>query len=370
MNNPDSFNRINIKNSIFYGNTSSYGNDIAHIRGVELNLDNISVDVSECDSIGGFTTNTIFNRLNCNNILFEQYPEFQDTSTNNFILSPCSPAINAGNNDFVTEISTDLKGNPRVQDGRVDLGAYEAPPMGVEIAVVRNSCSGTDNGQVLFEIENACSPYEVNWERAGVLGNGAENLAAGDYQFTIMDSRGNSRTQSATIAENPALEANFTIQNASAADVLDGEVFVERVSGGQAPYQVFVYDLANEQFRNQDNLQVGKYQLIIKDANGCEQIYDFMIDVLSNTTALEDDLIIQLTPNPVAADQNAFLNITNPNHHQILVALFDAQGRLLQEQTVVRTANLNLLLPSKSGLYFIRVMEEDGGSQVLKLIQL
>ncbi|SOD80271.1 choice-of-anchor Q domain-containing protein [Spirosoma fluviale] len=43
-------------------------------------------------------------------------------------LSPCSPAINTGNNSYYTDRSgpsTDLAGNPRIVGGTIDIGAYE-----------------------------------------------------------------------------------------------------------------------------------------------------------------------------------------------------------------------------------------------------
>ena len=47
------------------------------------------------------------------------------SSSGDFRLQPGSPAIDTGNNDFV-EVDFDLDGFPRIQNGIVDLGPYEA----------------------------------------------------------------------------------------------------------------------------------------------------------------------------------------------------------------------------------------------------
>ncbi|MEM8524191.1 MAG: choice-of-anchor Q domain-containing protein [Bacteroidota bacterium] len=361
---------IQIRNSIFNQNKAVQGNIITGYA-PRYYLYDTMFDVDNCDEIV-CSNHECDNLPNCENLLFNTSALFKDTLNNDFTLSPCSPAVNAGNNDFVSEIQTDLQGNTRIQDGQVDIGAYEAPPMTVEIALSRNSCSGANNGQVFFRIENACPLYEVTWTRGEISGNGTENLAAGDYQFTITDSRGRSEEQQGVvIVETPALEAHFNVQNASATNVLDGAVVVEEISGGTAPYQVLVYDLENELFRSQDNLQVGNYQLIIKDANGCEQIYDFVIDALSNTTALDNDLLVQISPNPVCSDRNATLTIKNPNHPPYTITLFDSQGKLLQKQIITLQNNIELVLPEMLiGLYFVRVMTADGKSKTLKVVRL
>ncbi len=49
-------------------------------------------------------------------------------SNTDFHLQATSPAINAGNNVRVPpDITTDIEGNPRIQNGQVDIGAYESP---------------------------------------------------------------------------------------------------------------------------------------------------------------------------------------------------------------------------------------------------
>lgn len=62
------------------------------------------------------------------NILTNNNPQFVDISNNDFHLTPCSPAVNVGNNAIVDslELATDLDGNPRKTFNIVDLGAFES----------------------------------------------------------------------------------------------------------------------------------------------------------------------------------------------------------------------------------------------------
>jgi hypothetical protein len=55
-------------------------------------------------------------------------PQFANPGAGNFALLPTSPCINMGSNAAIdaTGVTTDIAGNPRIYDGIVDMGAYEA----------------------------------------------------------------------------------------------------------------------------------------------------------------------------------------------------------------------------------------------------
>ncbi|PWH20739.1 MAG: hypothetical protein DDG58_01285 [Ardenticatenia bacterium] len=54
-------------------------------------------------------------------------PRFVNVAIGNLRLQPGSPCINAGNNAVLPAgLTTDLDGNPRISNGVVDMGAYEA----------------------------------------------------------------------------------------------------------------------------------------------------------------------------------------------------------------------------------------------------
>jgi hypothetical protein len=57
-------------------------------------------------------------------------PLFTNASGGDFRLQMTSPVINKGNNSYVSNITADISGNPRIQLGTVDLGAYESEKYG------------------------------------------------------------------------------------------------------------------------------------------------------------------------------------------------------------------------------------------------
>ena len=63
-------------------------------------------------------------------------PSEAPATEGNYRLQPGSPAINAGNNAFVTE-PKDLGGNGRILAGTVDMGAYELMPISFMPLIIR-----------------------------------------------------------------------------------------------------------------------------------------------------------------------------------------------------------------------------------------
>jgi hypothetical protein len=79
-------------------------------------------------------------------------PLFVQPGTDNVRLSIGSPCANAGSNAAVPPgITTDIDGNPRIQGGVVDMGAYEGESEAEEAA---DGTSDLDNGEVVILIPN------------------------------------------------------------------------------------------------------------------------------------------------------------------------------------------------------------------------
>lgn len=102
---------VEVSNSIVFGNVENNFDDEYQWLGVNVT---VNQNLDSCDAYG--------------NIVMD--PMFMDVSVGDFRLMPGSPAIDAGNNLFVTAL-TDLSDNHRIWDGNndndsiVDIGCYE-----------------------------------------------------------------------------------------------------------------------------------------------------------------------------------------------------------------------------------------------------
>ncbi|OWY71656.1 hypothetical protein B7486_08230 [cyanobacterium TDX16] len=103
-----------LRNSIVWGNTGS----------TELNI---------CNACGSPSI------ILSDNLMAD--PLFADVGANNYRLTECSPALNAGNNAH-TDGTQDLDLNPRISGGTVDIGCYEFPgtPADSDSDGVPNAC--------------------------------------------------------------------------------------------------------------------------------------------------------------------------------------------------------------------------------------
>ncbi len=145
------------------------------------------------------------------------------------------------------------------------------------VSVVSNipaSCFGGSDGSTEISITNGTGPFTYNWFPNGDTTLVANNLAAGDYSFTVRDSNNCFSSTTVTIAQPPVIAASVTSQAASCFGGSDGSI-QSVISGGTSPY--------NYLWSNGDttslatNLPYGTYSLMVTDANGCQK--QFFCDV-------------------------------------------------------------------------------------------
>lgn len=202
-------------------------------------------------------------------------PMFRDTSAGDFRLQPCSPLVDAGKNISIDTFPFDIAGNPRIINGTVDIGAYEAlPPSLAATPIVTPTCAAT--GSVSFPVQDACAPLNYAWSATdGGSGQGRSFLAAGTYTFTLTDARGASFTTSITIPMGQPPLLNPVSYPVICSDTLGGSATVS-ISSLTGPH-VFEWD-GGSQDSVLSALAVGTYTVTVTDVQGCTIVGQVQVD--------------------------------------------------------------------------------------------
>jgi hypothetical protein len=250
---------LDITNSAFYTQGSIF----------ELPTNNVTPSIKNCTF---YPNATIYSSPNMNivadtsNIYFINDPMFVNPDSGDLRLQPCSPLIDKGDNTFVTS-TTDIAGNPRIQRGIVDIGAYEAPPaILTALPVTQPSCPDTAVGRVDFVLQNACAPYQYSWVGPnGSSGTNTNQLSPGDYQFSIIDNRGDTVSTSVTIPVSAPPALTPVTMPVICGGTVGGSATFE--ASGTGPYSFLWTGGSTDSLRT--NLPPGAYEVIVRDGVGC-----------------------------------------------------------------------------------------------------
>lgn len=140
-------------------------------------------------------------------------------------------------------------------------------PLSIAVnAISNNLCFGDKNGIINLSIGGGTGALNYTWSN-GTASLSNTGLAAGNYRFTLTDSKGCQLTPNYNITQPPPITIGLTSTNVRCNNELNGRV-VASVSGGTPSYG---YIWSNGSMNNQiSNLGIGKYILTVTDVNGCK----------------------------------------------------------------------------------------------------
>lgn len=327
-----------------------------------FNLHHNLISTDACDLPGGEEA--------CQeNNLFNVHPQFRDSLNGDFRLAGCSPAINAGINTLVTT-ETDLAGQPRVLEGRVDLGAYEQELFDLDVTSVQVkeiSCWGEQDGQIEVSTTGTL-PLQYDWTNAGLAGMGNEQLSPGLYAVTVTDSLNCQESLFIQVDEPDSLQATFSLIP-SANEQMNGSITLEQVLGGRPPYQ-WTWS-TGDNTPSLTHLLNGTYALTLTDRNGCTQQWNFDLALPDATTSLKSGFEISIFPNPIQSERGFTIQYNLPSAQRYTFSLIDPIGQQLMQQSHRLKGIGQLVWPSVSaaeGIYFLQVSSATG--EVLALQKL
>jgi large repetitive protein len=128
-------------------------------------------------------------------------------------------------------------------------------------------CKGTNTGEAQVLMSGGTAPYYITWQ--GGFINPPTNLAAGNYIYSVRDSKNCQLTDTITINE----PANALTAQKEAVDVTcyndrDGVINIYP-NGGTAPYQYSLNGINYDDNDEKIGLTAGEYTFYVKDDNGC-----------------------------------------------------------------------------------------------------
>ena len=179
--------KVRIYNSILWGNTSD-----------EINVPNASVDIRNTAVEGGYSGIGVINLNSENTGDNGFYPCFTDPENGDYTLAENSICINKGSSTVYELPTTDLNSNERVQQGAVDLGAYESAyvpaisitPDANNIIYVTTTGAGSKDGSSWADAANnlqlAIDLANIYGAKVWVKGGLYQSTSNSNYAFRLV----------------------------------------------------------------------------------------------------------------------------------------------------------------------------------------
>lgn len=172
-------------------------------------------------------------------------------------------------------------------------------------------CNGNSNGSITINASGGVAPYQYSKDGGATYQTSStfNNLTAGTYTIRVKDAVGCMYDFTYTLTEPSALTVSTSATPASCSND-DGSITVNP-GNGTPPYQFSIDNGSNYSATGVfNNLPIGNYNVVVKDANGC-MISTAQSIVLNDTMRLElgpDSTICFGTPVTMAPQTNAGTN--------------------------------------------------------------
>jgi len=170
--------------------------------------------------------------------------------------------------------------------------AEQACTLEASVADIIHATCGQPNGSARIDITGAQGTPTIEWSN-GTTSTTVENLLSGTYSVTITDEQGCEITRNFEVMDTDVPEAVVDETVDANCNQANGEATIS-VTGGLAP---FVFQLSDGQGTagtntfNPEALAVGSYQVIVSDANECQDTATFTIEQSGQPTVEISDLV-------------------------------------------------------------------------------
>ena len=147
-------------------------------------------------------------------------------------------------------------------------------------------CSATD-GTATVTVSGGTAPFSFAWnDAANQTTATASNLAGGSYQVVVTDANGCTNNATVTINTPANNIVVTTISTDAGCGMANGTATVATVNGGTPPYSYAWNDPTSQTTATATNLLGGTYQVIVTDANGCQNSATAIVNAPVNNIIL------------------------------------------------------------------------------------
>lgn len=215
------------------------------------------------------------------------------------------------------------------------------PEIKVNVVTSSIKCSGANDASIALNITGGTAPYQTTWSNLGG-GVSQDNLAAGEYQVSVTDSKNCIKNLTITIPEPPLFRIDTAVKEISCHGANNGSITIA-IIGGQAPIQL-VWEDSPLAGKDRNNLKPGIYKVSVTDGSKC---------TLAKTFLLVDPQELVLTANTIDA-----LDCSNANSGSINLlvaggtAPFSYQwsnGAKTKDVTALSAGNYSIIVTDSRG---------------------
>jgi gliding motility-associated-like protein len=136
--------------------------------------------------------------------------------------------------------------------------------------IKNNLCFGESKGAISLDVSNGIKPYTYAWSNGNKTSNPGQ-LSAAVYTLTLTDKVGCVIVRNDTVTSpRKIIPGDPNPIDQACNEQMFGELDVKNTDGGVKPYLFSIDNGLNFALRNKfTELKPGKYQILIKDNNGC-----------------------------------------------------------------------------------------------------
>lgn len=222
---------------------------------------------------------------------------------------------------------------------------------------------GAEDGVIIITGANGIQPYEYSIDGGNTFQNTNffEGLEGGTYTIVIRDANCE-YTTTITVA-TCELEISATVTDESGPAANDGSISIAAMNG-TPPYEYSIdgggtfLDLADF-----EGLPAGSYDLVVRDAMGCERTLEVIVDMMVSTNQQIFGQRIEIFPNPTSGVFQINLHGVQQKGNVLGLEVYNSAGLLIQRAKLSKyddtyTGTISITV-QPAGLYYIRFIDPE-----------